>query len=131
MNLMIHLIAIIFELLLGLGGICFFVWLMIRSLKQSDDPPKLLFKWTLSGMALACLLFVIKGTGLSVAGAFTIPFACVAFGVVMSFLWAPSIGGILAKPITSLFDGGDEEPEPLPFYSIARAQQKKGNYNAA
>src|SRR3989442_8502761 len=98
MNLMIHFLAILIELLLVLGGLCLFVWLMIRSLKQSDDPPKLLFKWILSGIALAGLLFVIKGTGLSLAGAFTIPFACVAFGVVLSILWAPSIGGILAKP---------------------------------
>ena len=37
----------------------------------------------------------------------------------------------MIKPLTSAIDGGDEEPEPRPFYSIARAQRKKGRLREA
>ena len=35
------------------------------------------------------------------------------------------------RKLGSLFDGGDVEVDPKPFYSIFHAQRKKGNYQAA
>ena len=36
--------------------------------------------------------------------------------------------GLVAKPFTSLYDGGDLPPELRPAYSIAQAKQKQGKY---
>jgi tetratricopeptide (TPR) repeat protein len=53
------------------------------------------------------------------------------FGIVVGILWAPHIGAVIAKPLTSFFDGGAAEVEARPFYSIARAKQKRGSYDEA
>jgi len=117
----------------------FVVWLFIRSLKRSEDPARNVFKWVLTAVFFVGFLLVQRSlwkmTGRGLVGDFG-PAALIAgsaavFGIVISIIWAPAIGALVAKPLTSMFDGGDEEPEPRPFYSIARAQQKKGNYAAA
>jgi tetratricopeptide (TPR) repeat protein len=46
-------------------------------------------------------------------------------------LWAPSIGAILAGPLTGAFDGGDEEAEAKPFYYVAEGKRRKGLYEEA
>src|SRR3954453_11246993 len=81
-------------------------WLLVRAVRNSDDPPKFIFKLLLSVVLAGGLLWFSSG-GANLA----IPFACVAFGVAMSVMWAPHLGALLAKPITSLFDGGDTELE--------------------
>ena len=43
-------------------------------------------------------------------------------------MWAPHIGEWLCKPLTGFFDGGGEEPEPKPYYSIAIMQTEKGKF---
>jgi tetratricopeptide (TPR) repeat protein len=43
-------------------------------------------------------------------------------------MWTPHLGEWLCKPLTGLFDGGDEEPEPKPYYSIATAKRKQGRF---
>ena len=110
-----------------------FVWLMIRSVKRSGDPEKLLFKYVLSlAIIVPFSYFVLyKQWGNSHGGAFVVPFLCVTIGIILSLLWTPNIGAVLAKPITSLFDGGDTEPEPQPLYSIALAKRKSGKYREA
>ncbi len=123
------------SLLLGLvvlGGVLAFAgWLMVRAVRKSDDPAALVFKWFLSLLFSAGLYFLIRTVGFGYGSAFVIPFACVLFGVVMSIVWAPSIGAMLARPLTALFDGGSEEPEPQPLYSIALARRKRGQVNEA
>jgi tetratricopeptide (TPR) repeat protein len=39
-------------------------------------------------------------------------------------MWTPHIGEWMAKPLTSLYDGGDLEIEPKPYYSIALTKRK-------
>jgi tetratricopeptide (TPR) repeat protein len=63
--------------------------------------------------------------------AISLPIIAAIFGVVMGILWAPHIGALIAKPFTSFYDGGSAEVEVRPFYSIARAKQKRGNYQEA
>ncbi len=53
---------------------------------------------------------------------------CMLAGIVMAVTWRHDIGALIAKPFSSLYDGGNVEPEPRPFYSIARARQKQGRY---
>jgi len=107
-------------------------WIVWRTLKKSDDPGRMLFKW----IATLIILAIIVGLGISLHGsgpgaAFVVPIAGAAFGVVLGIIWAPHLGALLAKPFTSFYDGGGQEVELRPFYSIARAKQKRGNYPEA
>jgi tetratricopeptide (TPR) repeat protein len=102
----------------SLFGLVFVVWLLIRAFKRTEDPSKLLFK---SVFTLVFVVFCIRtGAQLGIVG----PFVIVFMGIVMSVMWTPHIAAIMSKPITSLFDGGDEEPEPKPYYSIALTKRK-------
>ena len=49
----------------------------------------------------------------------------------MSVTWAPHLGAWLAKPLTSMFDGGETELEPQPLYSAAISKRKAGKYREA
>lgn len=118
-------------LLMLLGAFATFIWLIVRSVKRSDDPAKLIFKWVLTFGLVAALFGITKGIGLDNLGALAIPSICVVFGVAMSIIWAPSLGAAMAKPITSMFDGGDKELEPQPFYSVAIAKRKRGKFHEA
>ena len=118
-------------LLMLLGVFATFIWLIVRSVKRSDDPAKLIFKWVLTFGLVAGLLGLTKGIGFDNLGALAIPFICVAFGVAMSVMWAPSLAAALARPITSMFDGGDKELEPQPLYSAAIARRKRGKFHDA
>jgi tetratricopeptide (TPR) repeat protein len=51
--------------------------------------------------------------------------------VVISYLGSPLLGQLIAKPLTSLFDGGNDPPEPRPLYSIATSKKKQGHYAEA
>lgn len=128
---MYHSLSIAGWLLCVLGIIAGAGWWFVRSLKRSDDPARFLFKWLLTLLATGGLIGFIKWIGYNVAGAFAVPFACVAYGVIMSFLWAPHIARALARPLTSMYDGGDEEADPEPFYSVAHAKIKQGHYQEA
>jgi len=123
------IIVFLFLALLGTGA----VWQMIRSLKRSDDPPKLLFKYVLTFVVvgLFCYAVLFRTWWHTQAGAFIVPVICVVVGIAMSIVWAPNLGALLAKPITSLFDGGDTEPDPQPLYSMAQAKRKAGKFREA
>ena len=97
-------------------------WGFFRMLKRSYDPAKMLFKLAITvPLVIACFIGAIK---LSFFG----PFVMIILGVAISILWAPHIGEWLCKPLTGLFDGGDEEPEPKPYYSIVHSLRMKGKF---
>jgi len=97
-------------------------WGFFRMLKQSYDPAKVLFKLIITvPLVIACFIGAIE---LSFLG----PFVMVILGVVMTVLWTPHIGEWLCKPLTGLYDGGNEEPEQKPYYSIARSLRMKGKF---
>jgi outer membrane protein assembly factor BamD (BamD/ComL family) len=123
-------LSIAIGLLIILAVLSGFGWWLWRCLKNSDDPAKLLFKWLVTLLCLAGLAGLVFGIEEGL-GRLAVPFVCVAIGVVMSILWAPHIGALVAKPFTSMFDGGDEEIEPQPLYSIAIAKRKAGKYQEA
>jgi tetratricopeptide (TPR) repeat protein len=114
----------------GAGGV---VWLVIRSLRRSDDPPRLIFKWLLSAGMILGLIWIYHRY-ISDAGAMG-AFLGVALGgmtgLMLFAVWRHSLAAIVAKPFEAMYTGGGEEPEPKPFYSIARARQKQGKYEAA
>ena len=102
---------------------------MVRCLKRSDDPARLIFKWILTVPVVLGLLFWVGPFATSSqAGAFIgVPLAA-ACGIVLTAIWRHNIADLIAKPFTSLYDGGSEPPIPKPAYSIAQSKQKKGQY---
>ena len=62
----------------------------------------------------------MAGAAIAITGVFL----TVAGGFVMYAIWRHSIIDLVANPITSIFDGGSEPPEPKPAYSMAQAKRK-------
>ncbi|HWH72080.1 MAG TPA: hypothetical protein VNT26_22145, partial [Candidatus Sulfotelmatobacter sp.] len=99
--------------------VVFLIWFIVRSVKKAEDPARIVFKWVLTGVLvpLGFLAVPIFGT-----------FGPLLFGVILAFVWLPHIIAGCLKPLTSLFDGGDQAPDPRPVYSIAQSKQKQGRY---
>jgi hypothetical protein len=111
----------IFLLLIVLG---FAGWALIRSLKRSDAPAKLVFKWVFTGLVIGCFFVVAvpaqKG-GYDAIYAIIVTLIC---GIAMAVTWRHSIIDLIANPLASLYDGGREEVELKPYYSIALSKRK-------
>ena len=112
---------------LGLAG-----WVFIRVLKRSEDPAKIVFKIIWSAGVVIGLFYYIRSMTKHLGGGMTADFGTalmiaglvVIGGIILSITWTPQISEFLFNPLTSLFDGGTEPPEPKPFYSIALAKRK-------
>jgi len=109
------------------------VWGTIRTLKRSEDPARLIFKWVLTALVITFVgrpaARIVEAGGY--AGAFGgIPLTTLC-GLLLAIIWRHNITDIVAKPFASLYDGGDVEIEPQPYYSIAEAKRKKGQYTEA
>lgn len=108
----------------GLVLIVFFaaavLWIVIRTLKKSIEPGALLSRLIIT------VVIVVGGAGiLRGAGAFTMMLS-IPIAVVLALVWVPSMIAGLIRPLTSLFDGGDEPMEAKPYYSVAEAKRKRG-----
>jgi tetratricopeptide (TPR) repeat protein len=115
-------------------------WVMYRFLKKSDDPGRLIMKWILTALVAGGTFWFLRsmagvGTQGGTAGGFGVAFlmagATAACGIILGLIWATSLGELIAKPITNLFDGGQQEMEPEPLYSVAEARRKQGKYAEA
>ncbi len=107
-------------------------WFAWKTVKKSEDPARMIFKWIVSGVVFIILVIVgLNIRRMGYAGAFIGPIVAAIFGIFLGILWAPHLGALIAKPFTSLYDDGDAEPELRPLYSIARAKQKRGLYQNA
>ena len=119
-------ILMIFGMVAGVG------WVLWRTLKKSDDPPKLIFKWGVSiiviGYLVRNVMPDVAGGGMGAIGG--ILQTCV-IGLVMAIIWRHNIAMMIAKPFGSLYDGGDEADVPKPFYSTARAKRMRGDFLGA
>jgi tetratricopeptide (TPR) repeat protein len=128
-----HILEYIFDGLLLLFVVGFFIWLFIRVLKKSEDPGRLIFKWVLTAIIVPamCLLIgpVMKdgGYGAAFGG---IPATAVG-GLLLAMIWRRNIANLMATPIGNLYDGGTTPLEPKPLYSHAMAQRKRGYYQDA
>jgi tetratricopeptide (TPR) repeat protein len=115
-------------IIIGGGG-----WLFIRSLKASEDPARIVFKWLITIPLVGGEIFFARhligsihpGSELSnFVPTFVLVISIAACCVTLAAIWGTHIANLVAKPIASLFDGGDEPPEPKPYYSIAIAKRK-------
>jgi outer membrane protein assembly factor BamD (BamD/ComL family) len=131
--------SIVVETILSILGVAFIVWVFWRAIKRSDDPVRLIVKTIVSVLLVGgTVLFIRKMTGHLGNGmvgdygsAFLIAGSVACCGIVLSIIWTPQIGALVSSPLTDIFDGGSEEPEPHPFYSIALAKRKTGKFTEA
>jgi tetratricopeptide (TPR) repeat protein len=111
-------------------GVLTFGWLIVHTIRKAEDPAQMLFKWIFTAVIAAVMVWKVApmvgqgGYGAAFGG---IPFAAVC-GLALAITWRHSLASLVAKPFASLYDGGDEEPEPRPAYSIALSRQKQGKY---
>jgi hypothetical protein len=102
------------------------VWLFVHTLKRSDDPAKLIFKWMITIPLIAFYVWeiipMVKEGGF---GAIVGIIMSVVFGNIMFIIWRHSVTDLIANPIASLYDGGKEEVDPKPYYSIAISKRKQ------
>lgn len=126
----------LFNILIAICGFGFVAWLgrkIIKgSLKRTEEPAALILKWIITGGLLG-VWAVTLGKFLKAGGpglAFMVPITAVIF-LILGILWAPTMAKTLFKPLTNVFDGGDEEADPTPFYAIAEAKRKRGLYDAS
>jgi tetratricopeptide (TPR) repeat protein len=121
------------DAVLSLIGAVFIIWLVVRAVKNSEEPAKIIFKGFISIMLLTGeILFVRQLIGSlhegepegNFAQAFLIVTSVATCGIILGIVWTPQISGFLISPLTDIFDGGKEPPEPKPYYSIAISKRK-------
>lgn len=114
--------------LAALGFLGLVIYTFVRALRRSEDPVRLIVKWLFTVLVAGTLFWFARDSVKTEAGAFIVPFACVFVGVIMSVVWAPSIGAALISSITAGFDGGSEPIEPAPLYSTAEGLRRRGKF---
>ena len=118
-------IALLAFVVLGIVGLI--IYTFVRALKKSEDPTRLVVKWVVTLVVGGGLIWFARGTA-GGGAALVVPFVCVAVGIILSLVWAPSIAHVLFSPILSALDGGSEEPDPVPLYSTAEGLRQRGKY---
>lgn len=121
---------------LVLGGL---VWVIVNTVRNSDDPGRLIAKWVVTLVLLVVLgVFAKRALGDSSSGgffsdagmAFIIASTLAVFGLLLGWLWGTNLGELIARPFERLYLGGGASA-PQPFYAIAEAKRKRGEYAAA
>jgi tetratricopeptide (TPR) repeat protein len=105
-------------------------WVVIWSVKNADDPARMVFKWILTALVLTGMVWkvapmVAEGGYGAAFGGIPLTAAC---GLVLAIIWRHDLAEIVARPFGSLYDGGSQPPVPHPAYSTAQSRQKQGKY---
>jgi hypothetical protein len=131
---MSDILLTVVNVVLSVVGCASLVALFIYSLKISEEPPKMIFKWLFSVALVAGEVFFVRhisgslhegGVAGNFGAAFFIAISVAAVGMTLGIVWAPQISSLISGPLTSLYDGGSQPPEQKPFYSIALAKRKR------
>ncbi len=108
------------------------VFFLYHWYKGSRDRNALVFRWILTGVALAGLGYAaVSGREAFERGdssAIFMVFYAALGGIFLAYVWVPVLVGAIGAKIGALFDGGDAEIEPRPYYSIFLAKRAKGEY---
>ena len=132
MSRILEIAADLFWLVVVIGG---GGWLFVRSVKASEEPRKIVFKWVVTVALVTGEFFLARHIIKSIQPgdivgnflpALMLLMSVVACGLTVAVMWGKHIIGTIASPIASLYDGGRQEIEPKPFYSIAIAKRKSG-----
>jgi len=122
-----------------LTAVAAMVWVFVWALKRADEPRTMLVKALVSVVVLIVAGFLIDrmmrgGAGSMLSGygvAIKVVMLGLLVGVINMFLWSGHLANAFAKPFENLFTGGSAEPDPEPFYSIARTKRKHGRSDEA
>jgi tetratricopeptide (TPR) repeat protein len=118
---MTHLWDIVTTVLGYILVIAVIIYCGYRALQRSDDPGKLAFKWVLTVAIIAGGIYILRGFPRQF-WVVVVLFPAVAVGLI----WAPSFANMVAQPLSGMFDGGTQEVERRPYYSIAETKRRKG-----
>lgn len=116
-----------------IGAIALILWLFWRALQKSANPSGLMFKLALTGCVLLAGYYSIDklaGHG-DAGGQIAAVLASLVYGLALAFIWVPVIIDKVSGLFGSLWTGGGEPPIPEPFYSVADARVKRGQYREA
>src|SRR5258708_426608 len=112
-------IEIIGEILAGVLAAVAIAFVMWERLKKSRDPGMTLVRWLFTGAMLFFMYrFVHRMAAIGGLAQIVGLLAGVVGGIVLAIIWAPAIVDGVSMKIGSLYDGGDEEVDPKPLYSI-------------
>jgi tetratricopeptide (TPR) repeat protein len=117
-----------------LAFICLIAWVVWRSLKNSFDPARLLFRWigtlvvVIGGYFFIDWIIGPQGDAMNkIIGLM----AALVLALILAVFWAPPIVDMVSNMIGSIFTGGDEPPPPQPYYSIAETKRKQYKFQEA
>ncbi|HVY70876.1 MAG TPA: hypothetical protein VHH73_13170 [Verrucomicrobiae bacterium] len=107
------------------------IWFLIRWLRDTkEDVSAVLLRWGLT----AFILLMMFLTAITARDPFS-QIAAILFGavcgLVLAILWVPTMCDFVGRFFASLYDGGSQEIEPQPLYSLAEAKRKRGQYREA
>lgn len=131
------ILSLLILAVLGIG------WMTSRLQREDADRTRSVMRWLGSIALLATLVWLFLKLGRvydkGSSGSLFADFGTVLFlvgaialcSIFLGILWAPQFGSWLAHPIVSLFDGGNQQLEPQPLYSVAQAHCKRGRYPEA
>jgi len=126
---MSHAIKISGEVAFWVIGLACLIWLTIRTLKRSVEPVWLILKWLITAAVLYYVRKeIVPGFAAGGLAAIDALIQMLVVGLVMTVLWRHSIIDVVANKFTSLYDGGDEPPEPRPYYSVALARRQRREF---
>lgn len=117
---MSHVMQIVVDTFLSVLGLAFFVWVLVLSIRRSDEPWTLTIKWITTPIIALVGVYIARGMG--PYG----PFLIAIMGIGFSIMWTPHLCDWLINPLVKAFDGGSEPPEKRPYYSIAISKRKSG-----
>jgi tetratricopeptide (TPR) repeat protein len=119
------------QLFIGLAALSLVTWVAWklsqgRNLISKEDFDRL-FLTTGILISVALLSGAARWLDAKTPAAISLLVTLVAMGALL-YLWLPRIGRAVLSPLTSAYDGGDEEVELKPFYHRANALRKQGKY---
>src|SRR5579862_6458170 len=117
----------LWPLLIAVGCV---LWVMWRWLKASDEPGILLVRWAVTVVVMGFVFVNAVRARDEFSKIAALLVGCVG-GVVMVLVWRQKFCDYVGDMFASLYDGGNQQVDPTPFYSIAQAKRKKGLYQEA
>jgi tetratricopeptide (TPR) repeat protein len=129
-----RIIYIVGDTVLSIMGFAFICWVFWRSLKRSEDPVRLLFKYVFTVVFVTSEFFfarwLIKNIQPGEPADNLVPTMLLVgsitlCSIIVGGVWTAQISGLLISPITNAFDGGNIPVDPKPFYSMAIAKRKR------
>jgi len=132
---MSRVFEIIGQVVLGIVAVAFLGWFLWRWLHRTREPVMLIIRWLITLAIGVMMAFAGKNFRNNYANedrrAALIVLEAAAGGIVLAIFWVPAITDFLGRWFGSFFDGGNEEVEARPFYSIFKAKRAKGQYGEA